>query len=269
MLKYILPDDKNVEVFSGLFSHWTSNKAPLENLTPALQAAEDEYLRNCLQGNFDYTTAVQEPAGITKKEMTYLYESHFRGGVGRDTYDELLETPNGNWKLCCYCMLRPGDTADHYKEKAEFPLLAVFPGNLLPACSSCNPKLRNVSKKFHGYYDNLENIRWFDAQIDWAGDENPPGIAFKVIQSFSNDPNLVARVSITFDKAHISKVWSSMLSTTISQIHRYFRETPSRQNRESYLEDLRINYLDTPFGPHQVVIDAVLQSKWLKLAPAR
>ena len=63
---------------------------------------------------------------------------------------------------CPLCSQLPVSTIDHYLPKSKYPAIAVFPHNLVPACSRCNGhKLAEVDGlTLHPYYDNVETIRW-------------------------------------------------------------------------------------------------------------
>ena len=263
MLTYPRPGHNNVDIVSRLYPRWRSQQVPLADIVAALAAAELEYLEECQRSNYGYTTRVPKPQGLTSKGMTHLYDAHLRDGHGREYYDDVLEDLNGVYKLCCYCGVRPGDTADHYKEKATFPLLAVFPGNLVPSCPSCNTKLRSVADKFHGYYDSLKDVRWMQAHLIWDGSHNPPGIRYEVITSFSSDDALVGRVLTTFERAQLSKAWSSMVASMVVLAHRHFEVEGDYFERVAFVEDLRFAHANHPEGPFQEAINAMLQSRWL------
>ncbi|WP_157000601.1 hypothetical protein [Leucobacter komagatae] len=240
-------------------------------LTPLLRAlheAEKEYRLHCGQGQFTYATSVKTPVALANGEMTALYNEHLRGKNGREFYDEVINDDQGLPKLCSYCGERAAEQADHYKEKSKYPLLAVFPANLVPSCGACNWNLRGAKNKFHPYFDDIGSSKWLTAEIIWDGSFNPPGLRFFVPADFVGDTALAKRVSDTFKDAKLSRRWSSEISRMVAQAHRYFLSTTSIRARENHLEDMRTSHLETPAGPHQAVIDAMLCSAWIQDLPA-
>ena len=268
MITYDSPKHSNTEIFELLYSK-RRDKVPDTTFTTlllqAIKAAEDEYWNECGKGNFDYSSVVSVPPGLNNGEMVALYTNHFakKESSGRVYYDKIVKG-----KICCYCGRHMATQADHYKEKAKFPLLSVFPANLLPSCGDCNQALCGVEHKFHGYFDNISSLDWLGAELCWDGDpEEVPDSHFYVKSSFSKDAGLVGRVDCTFEKAGIGTLWACELAPKIDRARKIFLRDGDLKFRESSIQDLKENNESNPF--HDALFDAMLKSRWIRELPAR
>ncbi|MEV6929697.1 HNH endonuclease signature motif containing protein [Dactylosporangium sp. NPDC051485] len=89
--------------------------------------------------------------------------------AGRSHYDALLAAaPLGR---CPFCGHRDVATLDHQLPKSSYPLLAVVPDNLVPACSDCNHLKNNrvattaATQALHPYFEHAEHARWLFARV--------------------------------------------------------------------------------------------------------
>ena len=265
MITYDSPKHSNTDIFKLLYSKRRNKVSNTTLLLQAIEAAEDEYWNECGKGNFDYSSMVSVPPGLDNGEMVALYTNHFakKEGSGKLYYDEVVKG-----KICCYCGRHKARQADHYKEKAKFPLLSVFPANLLPSCGDCNQALCGVEHKFHGYFDNISSLDWLGAELCWDGEpEETPDAHFYVKSSFSKDAGLVARVYCTFEKADIGTLWACELAPKIELAHQIFSRHGDLELRRSSIQDLKENNESNPF--HDALFDAMLKSRWIRELPAR
>jgi hypothetical protein len=108
---------------------------------------------------------------IGKEEMIKVYKNGMlpKNMPGRIYYDQIRGSAlDGN---CPLCSIRPVSTVDHYLAKALYPVFAVTPINLIPACGDCNgdkkarfPKT-NIDQTLHPYFDNVNNENWIKASV--------------------------------------------------------------------------------------------------------
>ncbi|MGV9578583.1 hypothetical protein ACWDRZ_18240 [Streptomyces sp. NPDC003509] len=91
---------------------------------------------------------------------------------GRKLYDAIKASAiHGS---CPLCGLQQVAQLDHHAPKADFPLLALTPLNLVPACGPCNLGKSNklaslvTEEAFHPYFEDLGTDRWLHARIDAA-----------------------------------------------------------------------------------------------------
>lgn len=72
---------------------------------------------------------------------------------------------------CPYCDITQlefdSSSVDHYFPKSIYPLLSIFPKNLIVSCSACNDRIKKDNlplPNIHPYFDKIENF--FDFSID-------------------------------------------------------------------------------------------------------
>ena len=137
-----------------------------------IEAAENDF-----ENKFNPCNIYQIPqnlivlAPIGKKEMKSVYDYRMvRSGMpGNKYYNQILSS--ALYGKCPLCSVRGVDTLDHYLPKSKYPVFAVTPINLIPACTPCNkgklidyPKSSN-DQTLHPYYDNVENETWIKANV--------------------------------------------------------------------------------------------------------
>jgi hypothetical protein len=110
---------------------------------------------------------------LTKGEAKSLYSYYLvnKTKPGRATYDVLVSSAPGG--VCPLCGVGQATTLDHYLSKAKFPLFAITPANLVPACRDCNTvksgqySERAEDQSLHPYFDHglLLNHQWLSAEV--------------------------------------------------------------------------------------------------------
>jgi hypothetical protein len=108
---------------------------------------------------------------IGKEEMKKVYDYRMVRSTmpGNKYYNQIMSS--AKYGKCPLCSVRSVDTLDHYLPKSKFPLYAVTPINLIPACTPCNKgKLIDFPKNseeqtLHPYYDDIENEFWIKAKV--------------------------------------------------------------------------------------------------------
>ncbi|WP_331719674.1 hypothetical protein [Streptomyces virginiae] len=103
-----------------------------------------------------------------KSRFTDTYDKAFVGGGGSKLYDALKAAAIYG---CTICGVAKPEQIDHHAPKNIFPLLALTPLNLVPACGPCNQGKGRyfytdpAEEPFHPYFDDLGNERWLFARI--------------------------------------------------------------------------------------------------------
>jgi hypothetical protein len=120
---------------------------------------------------------------ITVDEMKSLYKNRFTKILarGETLYNRIKQAA---WQgTCPLCAEREVTTLDHHLPQSLFPVLAVTPTNLVPACMNCNkiksnkyPRLA-VEQTLHPYFDNIENDLWLCVRLI---ENNSPAFEFYV-----------------------------------------------------------------------------------------
>lgn len=89
--------------------------------------------------------------------------------AGRDIYDQILA--GAPFERCPLCGRGIATTLDHQLPKSEYPILAITPANLVPACNTCNQKksskdpMDSSEMLLHPYFDQLGTNQWLGTRI--------------------------------------------------------------------------------------------------------
>lgn len=120
---------------------------------------------------------------IGKKQMKSVYDYRMVGVnmPGRKFYNQIkISAPHGK---CPLCSVREVDTLDHYLPKSKYPLYAVTPINLIPACTPCNKgkhidsPTTQAEQTLHPYFDSIDAESWLKAEVLQT---NPIGFEYSV-----------------------------------------------------------------------------------------
>lgn len=124
----------------------------------------------------------------TKGDFKLLYSRYMVKGrkESRAIYDKLRLASHGK---CPLCGINQATTLDHYLPKAHYPILSVYPWNLVPACKDCNigksdPVYKSIAElPLYPYGDDIKfykvdwikaSIRKKDGVLDFDFFPNPP-----------------------------------------------------------------------------------------------
>jgi len=133
-----------------------------------------------------------------KQSMMKLYTDKLskKGQPGREYYDRWRALAPNN--RCPLCSVKQVTTLDHYLSKSDFPIFAIFPYNLVPACRDCNTeKLAHIATQYaeetlHPYFDNIDQQQWLFATIN---ETRPPSFTFHIVPSPDWSAEMSLRVS--------------------------------------------------------------------------
>ncbi|MES2387873.1 MAG: hypothetical protein V4543_07705 [Bacteroidota bacterium] len=186
-------------------------KLALSNSVNSIVAAEKDF-DDKKQDNELYLIPQGNSIGglVTTSELKKVYTDRLvnKKHKARLHYNNILHlAPKGK---CPLCSQRIAKTLDHYLPKSQYPLLAVSPLNLIPACSDCNKdKLvsfptTNYEETLHPYYDDLENDSWLRLALL---DVNPMIFDFYVDPPAIWNKLLKKRVKKHFDAFNLNELY--------------------------------------------------------------
>ncbi|MFB8235583.1 hypothetical protein ACFC58_03435 [Kitasatospora purpeofusca] len=161
--------------------------------------------------------AENKPAAINKA-LVNGYTSRMVGkqSAGRAYYDELLASaPDGQCLLCGHGV---ADTLDHQLPKTLYPLLAVAPSNLAPACMYCNGNKRDMApvdaerQTLNPYFDHeAEQHTWLTARISGP----PVVVTFHALPPPAMPLILAARARHHFAELKLATLYASQAAGLI------------------------------------------------------
>ncbi|MFE9466675.1 HNH endonuclease [Streptomyces virginiae] len=162
------------------------------------------------------------------KALTGCYTSRMarKGSPGRALYEQLLAAAKG---LCPLCGHGYANTLDHNLPKASYPLLAVTPANLVPACLTCNhakgesAPASAAEQTLHPYFDDITDHAWLAARLTAPPG---PGVFHYVNPHPDWTPTLTARVTQHFRTFKLGNPYSAQVGTELGALNDYLRSKP-------------------------------------------
>ncbi|MXP25635.1 hypothetical protein GRI39_06215 [Altererythrobacter indicus] len=200
-------------------------KARLEGIRQQIEDADADFDIKGLAGQLYMIAQSADVIGVggavTADEMVNLYKRHMsrQKSRGRTIYDKIMAA--AAYGQCPFCGHLPVSTLDHFHGKAEYPVLAVTPVNLIPCCKDCNDykgtaaALTPETQFLNAYYDDLTEDRWLYAQIIHG---SPPGAIFSVIPPAHWGAVTTQRVARHFRELNLAKLYSSQSSRQLQNI---------------------------------------------------
>lgn len=164
--------------------------------------------------------------GGVNKQLTGCYTSRMvhKNGAGREFYNELLErAPDGRCALCGHGI---ADTLDHQLPKIAYPLLAVAPANLVPACRGCNSLRGEMAPQtaeeqtLHPYFDDLGDHVWLTARV---GGLPKPAVTFHAVPPPAMPEVMAARVRLHFTTLKLGKLYGSQVGPELRSLSHTLR----------------------------------------------
>lgn len=178
---------------------------------------------------------------VTAGEMGRVYTEKMVpiDSPGREFYDEIKLKPK--YGICPLCSQRIATTLDHHLPKADYPILAVTPLNLVPACKDCNiDKRTHIPTRpddvtLHPYYDNVENEVWLKCEVMQT---SPASVRFFVECPAGWDDVLKNRVQNHFSVLHLAILYGSHAAQEIADCRLRLEELHDNGGTESVKQHL-------------------------------
>lgn len=154
-------------------------------------------------------------------DMTRTYESRMvrKQQPGRIVYDSILN--NAKHRICPLCGLGAATTLDHYLPKSLYPVFAVLPTNLVPACDWCQKaKLNACPRKpeeetLHPYFSNVEAESWLHAVVI---ESTPAVFEFGVSPPSAWGKVMAARLAFHLKAFQLADLFSRNAASTLCGI---------------------------------------------------
>ena len=207
--------------------------------------------------------------GATKRDMQKLYDQKFarKEQGGRKYYDAIkLLAPYGR---CPLCGQREVKTLDHYLPKSKFPLYAVTPYNLIPACSDCNKdKFNDISicrekETIHPYYDDFTDEVWIKAKMI---EEDPITFEFYVKKPKNWDDLKYKRACYHFEKFGLNKLYKpyacEMFTGCLPRLRRLLKKS-GRIAVEEHIKECIDEAREVRLNTWQAAVyESILECEW-------
>lgn len=218
------PEIELDETFQACISRIRSNplRARLAAALPDIGQAADDYDARARNAELHLIAPAPVVAGnVTTDEMVAVYDGRMAkpAAPGRGHYDYIKSLAKN--EICPFCGHRQVRTLDHVLPKRRFPIFAVTPINLVPACSDCNmtksTAIGAVAEEMflHPYFDNVESDLWLKASVI----ERLPAVAVFHVEAPAHWPAVLAsRVSHHFERLGLARLYSQEAAQELSSI---------------------------------------------------
>ncbi|QQR58262.1 MAG: hypothetical protein IPG59_01860 [Candidatus Melainabacteria bacterium] len=195
----------------------------LMNVKADYVAAKEKFQELKKQNELHLFSITNIPAGlVANDEFIGLYDEKIRSkkSKARVIFSELMRDVD----RCPLCGKTPKPpTLDHHLPKSKFPILAIYPQNLVPVCHECNglkgdtfPTLE-TEQILHPYYESIENEQWLFASLT---ENETLTFNFSVQAASSWDVSLTKRVQNQFDLLKLNErygVWASVELSDVAE----------------------------------------------------
>lgn len=216
-----------------------AQKARLAAITNDVRTASADYVDKALENRLHEVPRIANVGGVTTAELKKVYTQHMAGknAPGRVAYDEIF---NSSAK-CLLCTQRKVDALDHHLPKAHYPVLAVTPVNLIPACSACNKaKLASVpgtadDSALHPYFDRIQDDRWLHGLVVTG---IPAVVRFRVQAPAHWATQLTNRVQLHFDGLNLGDLYSAEAAEELTSIRHQLTNIHRTEGMQAVREEL-------------------------------
>lgn len=207
----------------------------LEKLADAVESATSQYERAAARTALHELTEIKGKPDdhVDREELKATYKSRMVPGKspGHHVYNQLKSVPRHG--ICPLCGQRLVETLDHQLPKSHFPLLAVSPTNLVPACSSCNwiksstvPE-RPEEQTLNPYFDDVSSHQWVFATVN-ESETAPPSIRYYVKAPAEWNRVLAARIDLHFRTFGLADLYGAHAAQEISGMRFFLGNLDSR-----------------------------------------
>jgi hypothetical protein len=249
-------------------------RAKLTAIVPDILAAAGGYEANANAGTlfsipmFVGANDAVVTGGVTKGELKSVYGQQMakERRPGRTEYEAIRALAPG--RKCPLCGMVEADTLDHYLPKSKFPLFAVLPTNLVPACRVCNTgKLAAHpgsadEQSIHPYYDHqyFFDEQWLFAEVV---QNTPPTVKF-----LARPPGHWDIVSKNRAAAHLRNFglrlrFSVQVADELSAIRPELGRIPDSVGRAAHLRQRAEDYGSVHKNSWQIAMyQALANSNW-------
>lgn len=245
MISMDCPDLDASEVFTSSISRVRDQalKVRLTAVTGNITAAATDYVEKARNNRLHEFAREAVVGTVTTTEMEKVYTQRMakKNAPGRPYYDAIF---NSSAK-CLLCIHRTVDTLDHHLPKAHYPVLAVTPANLIPACSTCNKaKLASTpdapeDAALHPYFDCIENERWLFGTVVHGV---PAVVRFRVVPHAVWAEELGKRVKTHFAALDLNGLYTAEATDELSSIRHQLKGIFEQEGAAGVRSELQARY---------------------------
>jgi len=149
----------------------TALKSQLRAVRTRVENEAEDYAEKAADSRLYQVTTHNQVGTVSGTEMVKVYTGRMvpKKAKGRPTYDRIMAAPAHG--RCPFCGVGTVNTLDHYLPKTRFPVFAVTPNNLVPACQWCQKAKGEYYAEeegrqlLHPYFDKIDEEIWLAAEV--------------------------------------------------------------------------------------------------------
>lgn len=193
----------------------------LSGFAKDVEAAALEYsdagLAGAIHGGSLYV--YQSRGSAEEGDVVWLYERRLVSHQSARADYLLLRDRNGG--KCGLCHISAAASLDHHLPKSSYPIFAVTPDNLLPACDVCNrSKLASLIPTLNPCFDILGSSRWLVASVI---PHSPVSVDFRLEPASTWSTDLVSRATAHFELLRLGERFAHEAAAPIAGIRHRLR----------------------------------------------
>lgn len=189
---------------------------------PVVFRDSKEYIdRARLRHLYKFTPSSIVGEAATKEDFYEMFTQLSKeGGIPRKLYNEIRASAHP-LDLCGYCRKGVVNSLDHYLPKSKYPVFAITPANLVPACAHCNTKKStkrptSPSTQFiHPYFDDFDEDRWLFAELI---EQTPPSVSYFVDPPDGFAKEIADCLRYHFKKLELGKHFVGIASSALQDL---------------------------------------------------
>lgn len=265
------PTDNVIKVFEDCISNFEDEtfKAKLQSISSYIQNSTDNYeIKAASNSLYSLSPSTDVNGIVTMKEMKNVYENKLvkKKQPGRKYYDKLkLAAKN---RKCPLCGERTVSSLDHVLPKTKYPVFAVSPINLIPACADCN-KIKDTyqptssdTEIIHPYYDDISDQQYLFASVN---EISPPSLQF-YIKTSPVETMIEKRLKVHFNLFELNDLYSSHAAEELSGIQyrlsKLHRSNGMASVQEHLYEEYQSQFMNNKNSWKTAMYKALSESHW-------
>lgn len=244
-------------------------RAKLRNIPPDVQTQATEYDTKAGTARLFRFAKHDHVGTVAGDELVKVYTGRMvpKTSTGRSIYDRIISQPRHG--KCPLCGIGTVNTLDHYLPKTHFPVFAVTPNNLVPACTWCQgakdeyyPTSKGT-QLIHPYFDDFDDEVWLAAVVV----EGAP-VSFRYFAAPPDHWNSTdkQRLGTHLKELNLYKLFSSNAGSRLSEIRARLKDLLQRGGvvavRAHLMEELASVQADHKNSWVAAMLRAASESDW-------
>lgn len=194
-------------------------RSRLSGISPLIRDAGKDYAEHADAGRLNEIPRCSKEKSLLADILVANYTGHMvpKKSRGREIYNRIIRQPK--LRTCPLCSVGKVKTLDHFLPKEHYPLLAVNPDNLVPACRDCQGEKMShfpdsiETQLLHPYFDEIDSP-WLAARVN----ENRAVIEYYVSAPAGLSKETAGKACTHFTKLNLGLRFSEQAASRIGEM---------------------------------------------------